>query len=76
MRSFGLNVFIVCTSHLVQEKLAWVEKHVGKDWRYRCVITHDKSILASDSILIDANPSPWEGCVLQEGLISNDFMIL
>ncbi|GBG24503.1 5'3'-deoxyribonucleotidase, cytosolic type [Hondaea fermentalgiana] len=68
----GINV-ILCTSplsnyqYVLQEKFAWVEKHLGKPWIKKIVLTKDKTVV-NGRILIDdrpeikgsVHPPPWE----------------
>lgn len=57
MEEAGHQVWI-CTSPLLRnptcasEKLAWVEKHLGKKWMGRTIITSDKTLVNGD-VLID-----------------------
>ncbi|MBI4148301.1 5'-3'-deoxyribonucleotidase [Candidatus Woesearchaeota archaeon] len=59
------DIFI-CTSpllknkHCIPEKYEWVEKHLGREWLDRVVITKDKTLVLAD-ILVDDNPT-IEGC--------------
>lgn len=56
----GDEVFI-CTSPLlrnpscVQDKYDWVERHLGRDWLERMIVTKDKT-LVHGTILIDDRP--------------------
>ena len=56
----GVSVFI-CTSpltfyeYVLREKCAWVEKHLGKAWVAKIVLTKDKTIVKGD-VLIDDKP--------------------
>lgn len=60
MKEQGHQVFI-CTSPLtkyencVGEKFAWVDKHLGRKWVPRVVLTSDKTIVQGD-VLIDDRP--------------------
>ncbi len=60
MQEAGHEVFI-CTSPLtswqncVAEKYAWVEKHLGKYWTKKIILTKDKTLVQGD-ILIDDKP--------------------
>ena len=55
------EVFI-CTSPVLTspfcaaEKYAWVERHLGADWKRRVVITSDKTLVRGD-VLIDDKPA-------------------
>lgn len=57
----GVSVFI-CTSpltfydYVLREKCAWVEKHLGKSWVKKIVLTKDKTIVKGD-VLIDDKPN-------------------
>lgn len=42
--------------YCVPEKYAWVEKHLGRDWSEKMILTRDKTFVRGD-ILIDDNPS-------------------
>lgn len=61
MDSMGIEVFI-CTSPLnayqnsVLEKYLWVERHLGRRWTRRIILTRDKTIVLGD-ILIDDRPA-------------------
>jgi 5'(3')-deoxyribonucleotidase len=56
----GWEVFF-CTSPLnqyrfcVPEKYAWIERHFGKDWVRRIIVTKDKTLVRGD-FLIDDKP--------------------
>lgn len=60
LASQGQMVFI-CTSPLSQydpcvlEKYQWVDRHLGKDWVRRVILTPDKTMVKSD-FLIDDKP--------------------
>ena len=60
MESLGHKVFI-CTSPLgayqncVAEKFEWIDKHIGKGWIKKIIITGDKTIVTGD-YLIDDRP--------------------
>jgi len=66
LKNAGADVFI-CTSPLLKnptcasDKFAWMEKHFGKVWRDRVIVTKDKTLVHSD-ILIDDRPE-IEGCM-------------
>ena len=57
---YGHTVFI-CTAPLmkytncVPEKYMWIEKHLGKKWLERLILTRDKTMIRGD-ILIDDKP--------------------
>ena len=56
----GHEVFIVTSPWVsnttcASDKLRWVEKHIGKGWAKRTVITGDKTVVLGD-ILIDDKP--------------------
>ncbi len=56
----GIEVFI-CTSpfqdyqNCVLEKFEWVDKHLGREWVKRIILTFDKTIIDAD-YLIDDKP--------------------
>ena len=60
MSDRGFDVFI-CTSLLphyetcVLEKYQWIERHLGRAWTNRIIITNDKTLVRGD-ILIDDKP--------------------
>ena len=60
MVSMGLTVYI-CTAPLldyencVLEKYQWVERHLGREYIGRLVLTRDKTLVQGD-FLIDDNP--------------------
>lgn len=71
LASHGQTVFI-CTSPLsrydpcVLEKYQWVDRHLGKDWVRRVILTPDKTVVKGDFLIDDkseitgvATPS-WE----------------
>jgi 5'-nucleotidase len=74
MLKSGHEVF-VCTAPMissrwcVQEKLAWVEHHLGRDWLRRTIIASDKTLIGDrfqPCVLIDDRPTitgaaipPW-----------------
>jgi 5'-nucleotidase len=43
-------------AHCLAEKYACIEKHLGKDWMDRTILTRDKTLIRGD-VLIDDNPS-------------------
>lgn len=51
----------ICTApideyrHCVSEKFAWVERHLGKEWTKRIILTKDKTWVRGD-VLIDDKP--------------------
>ncbi len=65
MVAHGHTVFI-CTSpisqyeHCVKEKYEWVERHLGRAWTRKVILTKDKTMVRGD-ILIDDWPV-IEGC--------------
>lgn len=73
----GDEVFICTTPYIsnptcASDKIAWVEKHIGKGWGKRMIITSDKTAVKGD-ILIDDRPdihgafSPeWEHVVFSQ----------
>lgn len=54
----------ICTSPLSQyencilEKYFWVERHLGRDFLKRMIVTKDKTLIRGD-LLIDDNPDVW-----------------
>jgi 5'-nucleotidase len=60
LADLGLDVRI-CSSPLrqyencVAEKYHWVERHLGRDWTQRLILTRDKTLVQGD-ILIDDRP--------------------
>lgn len=62
----GMDVRI-CSSPLrqyencVAEKYQWVERHLGRDWTQRLILTRDKTLIQGD-ILVDDRPA-IEGAV-------------
>lgn len=61
IQALGHEVLLVTSPWLtnpncVQDKLAWVEKHLGAEWINRVIITKDKTLIDGD-ILIDDKPS-------------------
>ncbi|KAL4240059.1 5'(3')-deoxyribonucleotidase [Mactra antiquata] len=64
----NVDVFL-CTSPLnyykycMQEKYAWVEKHLGKNWLEKIIITKDKTVV-NGHVLIDDKPN-ITGAMLQ-----------
>lgn len=66
MRQIGLVVFIVTTpdahhtSRSAYEKITWIERHLGWDWKMRSILTHDKTLVNGD-ILIDDKPAASVG---------------
>lgn len=60
MKELGWEVFL-CSSPLIgnptgaSEKFAWVEEHLGKEWRGRLILASDKTLVHGD-ILIDDRP--------------------
>jgi 5'-nucleotidase len=72
------EVFI-CTAPLLEnptctnEKLAWVDEHLGGDWIRRTIITKDKTIVDADFLIDDkplitgANESPiWQRLIFDQ----------
>ncbi len=60
MLSLGHEVFICSApltsyTHCVQEKFEWVERHLGREFIKRLIITKDKTAVRGD-ILIDDKP--------------------
>lgn len=66
------NEVFICTSpistyqHCVPEKYEWVEKHLGKDWVKKIIVTKDKTVVRGNFLIDDRpkidgldNPS-WE----------------
>lgn len=56
----GHTVFIVTSPWIgnvscLQDKQDWVEKHIGKGWAERLILTRDKTVVLGD-ILIDDKP--------------------
>ncbi|XP_019615097.1 PREDICTED: 5'(3')-deoxyribonucleotidase, cytosolic type-like [Branchiostoma belcheri] len=57
----GVDVYI-CTSpikkytHCVVEKYQWLDKHLGKEWMERMILTRDKTVINGD-LLIDDKPN-------------------
>lgn len=51
MARMGIIVFIVTTpdakhtSRSAFEKIAWVERHLGSEWKFRSILTHDKTLV-------------------------------
>lgn len=77
MDKMGLEVFI-CTSPLseykncVLEKYEWVEKHLGKEWIKKIILSKDKTVIRGDK-LIDDKPEingimtpSWEHIVFDQ----------
>lgn len=60
MAELGHEVFI-CTSpsvtsaSCVQNKYEWIGKYLGNDWKYKVIMTKDKTLVLGD-ILIDDKP--------------------
>ena len=60
MQDLGWEVFL-CSSPLIgnptgaSDKFAWVEEHLGKEWRGRLILASDKTLVHGD-ILIDDRP--------------------
>lgn len=55
------HVFIVTappmSDYALADKLEWVKRNVGEDWRNKVFVTHQKTLIAGD-ILIDDAPNP------------------
>jgi 5'-nucleotidase len=49
----------------IQEKVTWIETHLGKEWVPRMIITRDKTLVCG-AVLIDDNPRITQGAVLPE----------
>jgi 5'-nucleotidase len=62
MHKEGWDIFF-CTSplsdyeHCVPEKYAWIEKHFGREWTKKIIVTKDKTLVRG-RYLIDDHPSP------------------
>jgi 5'-nucleotidase len=61
MVEMGIDVRICTTpitdyDHCVVEKYQWVEKHLGKEFTSRLILTRDKTLIFGD-VLIDDRPS-------------------
>lgn len=59
-RALGHEVFIVTAPWITnltcaQDKIDWVARHLGEDWRDRVIITKDKTLIHGD-ILVDDKP--------------------
>ena len=60
MKELGIELFL-CSSplaeyeHCVLEKYEWVDKHLGREWTKRLILTKDKTIIRAD-MLIDDRP--------------------
>lgn len=58
LRDIGYEVFI-CSRPLteykfcVQEKYLWVEKHLGKDWIKKIILTKDKTLIRGNYLIED-----------------------
>lgn len=61
MQNMGLHVYIVTTPDRVytarcaHEKLDWVERHLGIEWKSRTILTAEKTLVRGD-VLIDDRP--------------------
>ena len=53
------NTIFICTSpisvyqHCVPEKYAWIDKHLGKDWVKKLIVTKDKTMVKGDILIYD-----------------------
>jgi 5'-nucleotidase len=44
--------------HCVAEKYAWIEKHLGRDWCGKLILTRDKTLVRGDILVDDAPEVP------------------
>lgn len=68
----GVDVYI-CTSpiddpqYCAPEKYKWVQKHIGRDWISKMILTSDKTLISGDLLIDDrhyitgtVSPPPWD----------------
>lgn len=64
MVSVGLTVFIVTTpdtKHTARsafEKITWIERHLGQEWKRRTILAHDKTLVKGG--FYDVTRTTWK----------------